>query len=230
MQRMRSQSSLCPTQIDLGSNALRPAGGIEEIARCQEVDEEGWQTCTFFVVSHAGQGKGLLGSAFELAATVINLLLDVVALGDCVEVLDADQASGNLSVFAVVRPSTCVNTPTPTIPAGLLHLVAYVESTDDDNTTSSAAQSRNFGLGPPAATSLVDIAVLKILAELLVVSPACSLALDTHDNGFARILIEEFIDIVEHVFEVFGTSHRNREHAVYKSKFVIVVANGDPNI
>ncbi|KAI6761842.1 hypothetical protein HG531_002395 [Fusarium graminearum] len=92
-------------RIDLGGDALWPAGSIEEVACCQEVDNERRQVGIFFVISHTGEGKGLFSSTLELSATKLNLLLNVLTLGDCVEILNTDMCSfAHLTVFTIVRP------------------------------------------------------------------------------------------------------------------------------
>src|SRR6478609_8113975 len=179
---------------------------------------------------HPGESKGLLSSAFELPTAVLNLLLNVLALGNFVKVLDTDDTSWHLAVLTVIGPGACVNTPTSTIPACLLHLAVQVEAADDDNPTTGTTQSWNLGLSPPSTSSFIDVAVLQIFSELFVVALSSTFALDTHDDSLTAVLVEELVNILEHVFEVLGASQGNGKHAVDKSKFIIVRTHGHSNV
>lgn len=130
--------------VHLGSDPLGPAGGVEEVAGAEEVDEEGRQGAC------VGELPVLLGGALQLAAGEADLLVDVLALGDLVEVLDADLAVADLAVLAVVGPVLGVDAPATAVPAVLLHVIVEAEAADDDDAATGAAQGGDLGLGPPA--------------------------------------------------------------------------------
>lgn len=216
--------------IHLGGNSLGPAGGVEEVASAQEVDEEGGQRSVGLEVRHACNVEILLASTFQLAAGEVNLLLDVIALGDFVKILNTDVTAADGAVLAVIGPALGVNGPSPTVPACLPHVIVEGKATDDDDAATGRAESWNLRLRPPAVSLLVDVAVFQVLAQVLVGALAGSLALDAHEYGLARVLVEEAVDVFEHVGKGLGASEANGECTVDEGQAIVIGTNRHADI
>lgn len=216
--------------VHLGSYALRPAGGVEEVAGAEEVDKEGGQLGVRFEARHAGDEEVLLGGTLELSAGEFNLLLNVLALGNLVKVLDANVTTIAGAVLAVVGPELAVNAPATAVPAVLLHALVEGKAADDDNPAAGTAKGGDLWFGPPFTAALVDIAVLEILAKVAIGAPAGALALEAHEDGLAGVLIKEAIYVLEHVTKVLGARQRNGEGAVNEGELVVVGADGEADV
>lgn len=211
-------------RVHLGGDALGPAARVEEVAGAQEVDEDGREARAL-----VAQRVVLLGGALELAPGEFNLLLDVLRLRHLVEVLHADEAVADVAVLAVVGPPRGVDAEAPAVPL-VLELLVEVEAADEDDAAAHLAEAGDAGLGGPALGLLVDVVALEVLAHLLVVGLAVALALDAHDDGLGAVLLEEFVDVVEHVAKVLGARQGDGEGAVDETEGGILGVCGDADI
>lgn len=221
--------------VHLGGDSLRPARGVEEVTAAQEVDEDGElggssSICVAVVLRQARDVKLSLGSALQLASAVVDLLLNVLALGDLVKVLHTDLASVTGAVFAVVRPILAINAITSAIPARLCHFVIQCEPAHDNDAAPSSAKRRDHRLGPPAFRPLVDVAAAEVAAEMLVGSAAGALALEAHEDGLAGVGVQEAVDVVQHVGEVLCAGERDGEDGVDQREGVVVGVDGHADV
>lgn len=176
------------SRIHLGRDSLRPARRIEEVAAAQEVDKNGKQrSIRIMIMVRPNDVKLSLGRTLQLAAAVVNLSLNVLALSDVVEILHADVPALAGPVLAVVRPVLAVDAPAAAVPARARNFLVEAEAADDDDAASCLTQARNPGLGPPAVRVLVDVAGFEVAAEVLVGAAAGALALDAHEDGFTGV-------------------------------------------
>lgn len=217
--------------VDLGSNALRPASGVEEVAGAEEVDVEWGNTLAvlFLVVIHAGEEEVLLGGTLKMTSAEVDLLLDVLALANLVEVLYADLTTAALAVLAVVGPSSGVNAET-TVVVLLLEGVIHVEAADEDDATTSLTKSGDAGVSVPSVALLIDVTALEVAGHVLVGTLASTFALDAHEDSLRGVLIEESVYVVEQVGEVLSASKGDGERAVDERELVVVLVGGDTDI
>ena len=151
-------------------------------------------------------------------------------LGDFVKVLDAEVAVAAGAVFAVVGPLLSVDAPAAALPAAVAHVVVEAEAADDDNLAAGLAEGGDFGLGPPAVAALVDVAVLEVLGHPTVGGLAGALTFETHDEGLAGVVVEEAIQVLEHVGKVLGAGEGDGKRAVDEGEGVVVRAGGEANV
>lgn len=232
-------------RVDLRRDPLGPAGRVEEVARAQEVDKERRRGLLRVALVLAavtllmppllmaplpllvllvlgGDAVVLLGGALELAAAVVDLLLDILALGDLVKVLHADVALADLAVLAVVGPVLRVD--------AVGFVVVGGEAAHEDDLAAGLAERRDLVVGPPLVLLLAHVGGLEVLAQVLVGPLARALALEAHDDGLAAVLVEEAVDLVEHITEVFRPRQGNGESAVHEGEIIGIGIGGDSDV
>lgn len=217
--------------VDLGSNALRPASGVEEIASAEEVDVECRDSFAvlFLVVFHAGEEEVLLGGALKMTPAEVDLLLNVLALANLVKVLHADLTAAALAILAIIGPSGGVDAET-TVIILLLEKVIDVETADEKDATTSLTKSRDAAVCVPPVAFLVDVSVLKVAGHVLVGALAGTFALDAHDNSFRGVLVEESVYVIEQVGEVLCAGEGDGEYAVDERELIVVLVGGNTDI
>lgn len=175
-------------RVHLRRDSLRPARRIEEVAPTQEIDKDRQQrSIRIMIMVRPDDVKLSLGRALKLAATVVNLPLNVLALSDVVEILHANMPALAGPVLAVIRPVLAVDAPASPIPGRARNFLVEAEAADDDDAASCLTQARDPGLCPPAVRVLVDVAGFEVAAEVLVGAAAGALALDAHEDGLAGV-------------------------------------------
>ncbi|KAL3300943.1 1-phosphatidylinositol phosphodiesterase [Colletotrichum asianum] len=210
-------------RVHLGRDTFWPAGGIEEVARAQEVDEKGQRRGVGVEVWHAGEMEELLGGAFQLAAREVNLLLNVGRLVDLVKVLDADEPAAHGAVLAVVRPVLRINAPAPAVVFPTQGLVD-AEAADQHDAPATIAEVGDARLDEPAVGVAADIAVAKVAAQVLVGALAGAFTLYRHEDGLRGVGVEVGIDVGEHVGEVLVARQRDGEDGVDEGQVVVIWA------
>ncbi|KAG7058880.1 1-phosphatidylinositol phosphodiesterase [Colletotrichum scovillei] len=215
--------------VHFGGDALRPAGGIEEVARAQEIDKEGQGRRVGVEVGHAGEVEELLGGALELAVGEVDLLLDVCRLVDFVKVLDADEAAADGAVLAVVGPVLGVNGPAAAVVLAAQGFVE-AEAADEHDAAAAVAEVRDARLDEPPVGVAADVAVAEVAAELLVVALARALALDGHEDRLGGVGVQVGVDVGEHVGKVLVAGQGDGEGGVDEGEVVVVLGDGDSDV
>ncbi|CEJ94015.1 hypothetical protein VHEMI09572 [[Torrubiella] hemipterigena] len=219
---VRSAEVLNNGRVDLGGNSLGPAASVEEVTSTQEVDEEGGNVLVVLVavVRHTGKQETLLGGTLKVAVAEVDLLFNVLTLANLIEVLDAELAAADLTILAVIRPSSGINAPAAAVVL-TTERVINVETTDEDNTAASLTKSRDDGLGEPAVLAPVNHA-LEVTAGILVAALAGTFTLNAHEDCLAWVSVQKLVDLLEHVGEVLGAGQRDGECAVDKGELVVI--------
>lgn len=206
---------MSPTQkiddrgIEFGSDLLRPAPDLPEIARGQEIYEEWllrrwwWRLIWRALGRHAGTGKGAdaRGRALEMRFGKLEFLVDVLGVHDLVEVLHADVAGGARRVGRVVFPGRGVDAPARTVPF-LVQVLLERETADEDDLVSAFAQGGDARRREPVV-DVAGVVVAQDAGQLGVGGVSSTFSLDGHDDRFAGVGVEEGEDVVDQVAEVF---------------------------
>lgn len=206
--------------IEFRRNPIRPAPDFPEIARCQEIDEEGllrWGT--FLGFNRAREGANALRCAHEVLLRVLDLLLDVFRLKHLVEILHADVSAGARRIRRVICPLRSVDTPACAAPF-VVQPAFEVKASDKDYLPTRFPEGGDPWLSEPAVI-VSSVVVAHNPAELLIGRVTGAFALDRHDERFAGVVVEKGVNFVEEVFEVLITCKGDWEYCVHKDQPII---------
>ena len=149
----------------------------------------------------------------------LDLGLDVLCLQDLVEILDADLTAGAEGVGAVVGPSAGVDTPAAVL-VGMLQSFFDVEAAHENDLAADFAQGGDLGLRVPSAL-WGDVVVAQDATQLLIGVFAGAFALEADDECLGWVVVEELVDLVHQITEVFVARQRDGEDTVHQSQIVL---------
>ena len=213
-------------RIQFRRDPVGPAADFPEIARGEEIDVE-WQ----LGVGARGRADAFRGP-LQMVDGVLDLLANVLALEDLVEVLDAEIAARAEGIRRIVCPGVAVDAPARAVPFALQPLFER-ESANQDNLASRFAQSGDARSGEPTV-DVSGVVVSHDATELGVGGVTGTFPFDGHDDRLARVLFQECKDVVHHGSKVLGAAQRDGKDAVNENELIIASVKRtvrlDPNV